>query len=90
MTHNWQIALDKANEAKRCGAKTRSSSLCRSPAMNNGRCRMHGGSSTGAPFGSKHGNFKSGFYTQEQKLIREENRYFFREARKLLKTAYNG
>ncbi|WP_305798588.1 HGGxSTG domain-containing protein [Tropicimonas sp. IMCC6043] len=26
----------------RCGAKTRSGSPCRSPAMANGRCRMHG------------------------------------------------
>ncbi|MGA8291772.1 MAG: HGGxSTG domain-containing protein [Rhodoplanes sp.] len=26
----------------RCGARTRSGSQCRSPAMPNGRCRMHG------------------------------------------------
>ncbi len=31
----------------RCGAKTRSGRPCRSPAMKNGRCRMHGGKSTG-------------------------------------------
>ena len=29
----------------RCGAKTRSGTPCRSPAMANGRCRMHGGKS---------------------------------------------
>ena len=34
---------------KRCGAKTRSGKTCRNWAMANGRCRMHGGKSTGAP-----------------------------------------
>src|SRR3954466_1529332 len=33
----------------RCGAKTRSGRPCHSPAMPNGRCRMHGGASPGAP-----------------------------------------
>ena len=33
--------------APRCGAKTRSGAPCRSAAMPNGRCRMHGGPSTG-------------------------------------------
>lgn len=35
------------NTALKCGAKTRSGAPCRSPAMACGRCRMHGGSSTG-------------------------------------------
>jgi len=30
-----------------CGAKTRAGHLCRGAAMPNGRCRMHGGPSTG-------------------------------------------
>jgi hypothetical protein len=34
--------------APRCGARTRAGAPCRSPAMKNGRCRMHGGTSTGA------------------------------------------
>ena len=34
-------------KAPRCGAKTRQGSPCRAPAMLNGRCRMHGGTSTG-------------------------------------------
>src|SRR5690625_1270973 len=34
---------------KRCGAKTRSGGKCKNWAMQNGRCRMHGGKSTGAP-----------------------------------------
>jgi hypothetical protein len=33
--------------APRCGAHTRSGESCRQPAMKNGRCRMHGGLSTG-------------------------------------------
>lgn len=32
-----------------CGAKTRSGQPCRSRAMANGRCRMHGGKGSGAP-----------------------------------------
>ena len=31
-----------------CGARTRAGLACRQPAMRNGRCRMHGGASTGA------------------------------------------
>jgi hypothetical protein len=38
----------------RCGARTRSGSPCRSPAMPNGRCRMHRGPSPGAPRGNKY------------------------------------
>src|SRR5438270_4950761 len=33
--------------ARRCGARTRKRSKCQAPAMPNGRCRMHGGTSTG-------------------------------------------
>ena len=36
----------------RCGARTRTGRPCRSPAMVNGRCRMHGGASPGAPRGN--------------------------------------
>lgn len=32
----------------RCGTRTRAGPPCQSPAMANGRCRMHGGASTGA------------------------------------------
>lgn len=43
----WQANLPKAWACPRCGARTRSGVPCRSPAMPNGRCRMHGGGSTG-------------------------------------------
>ena len=53
-----QLAI---HAAPRCGAKTRRGTPCQSPAMPNGRCRMHGGKSPGAPKGNqnalKHGNF---------------------------------
>jgi len=35
------------SKAKKCGAKTRKNTPCLGPAMRNGRCRMHGGASTG-------------------------------------------
>ena len=42
---------------------TRNGTPCRSPAMANGRCRMHGGSSPGAPIGNanarKHGRYSA-------------------------------
>lgn len=34
--------------ADACGAKTRAGGRCKAPAMKNGRCRVHGGASTGA------------------------------------------
>jgi len=56
------------NNAPRCGAKTRKGTTCRAPAMANGRCRMHGGKSTGprTPEGlerSKKANLKHGYYS---------------------------
>lgn len=33
--------------APRCGAKNRRGTPCQAPAMKNGRCRLHGGKSTG-------------------------------------------
>src|SRR5690348_4340680 len=35
------------NSAPRCGARNRAGGACRAPAMANGRCRSHGGTSTG-------------------------------------------
>ncbi|WP_313959794.1 HGGxSTG domain-containing protein [Roseomonas gilardii] len=39
--------MHKAHAAPRCGACTRGNTACLAPAMANGRCRMHGGTSTG-------------------------------------------
>ena len=43
---NGNPAGDPAGAA-RCGARTRGGSPCQGPVMPNGRCRMHGGASTG-------------------------------------------
>ena len=48
----------------RCGARTRNGRPCQSPAMPNGRCRMHGGLSPGAPKGNKNA-LKHGHYSAE-------------------------
>ena len=48
----------------RCGAKTRSGKPCQSPGMANGRCRMHGGASTGAPKGNRNA-WKHGAYSAD-------------------------
>jgi hypothetical protein len=55
----------------RCGARTRGGSRCQSPAMPNGRCRMHGGTSPGAPKGNKNA-LKHGRYTAEAIARRRE------------------
>ena len=41
--------MAKQPHANFCGAKTRSGAPCKNRAMANGRCRMHGGKSTGPP-----------------------------------------
>src|SRR5215217_4653827 len=58
--------------SRRCGAKTRSERPCRSPAMPNGRCRMHGGASPGAPKGEHNGNYRHGRFTNEAIARRRE------------------
>ena len=44
-----------------CGAKTRSATKCKNPAMANGRCRMHGGLT---PRGTDLPQFKTGRYSK--------------------------
>jgi hypothetical protein len=41
------------HRSPRCDGRTRNGSRCRSPAMPNGRCRMHGGVSPGTPKGNR-------------------------------------
>jgi hypothetical protein len=55
----------RMHASPRCGAKTRGGGSCNSPAMPNGRCRMHGGASTGAPKGVRNGMYRHGRYTAE-------------------------
>ena len=70
--------------SRRCGARTRNGSPCRSAAMPNGRCRMHGGMSPGAPKGNKNA-FKHGHYTAEAIASRREIAKLLRDARALVK-----
>jgi hypothetical protein len=70
----------------RCGAKTRSGSACRSPAVRGKkRCRMHGGAAgSGAPEGNQNA-LKHGAFTKNAIKERDQVRAFIGEARKLLK-----
>src|ERR1039457_2781160 len=70
--------------APRCGTKTRKGPACMAPAMPNGRCRMHGGASTGPRTAaglarSMRANWKHGGFSAEAK---HEANYF----RQLLRT----
>jgi hypothetical protein len=44
---DWRITMPLAHASPRRGAHTRACTPCKGPAMPNGRCRMHGGASTG-------------------------------------------
>ena len=54
-----------------CQARTRNGTPCQSPAMANGRCRMHGGTSPGAPIGNANAR-EHGHYTAEAMAQRRE------------------
>jgi hypothetical protein len=71
------------SQASRCGARTRSGAPCKSaPVTGRRRCRMHGGAAgSGAPSGSKNGNYKHGRYTAEVAATRS----WLREATQMLR-----
>ena len=76
------------NAMPKCGAKARQANHqpCKQPAMKNGRCRLHGGFSTGpkTPEGklrSATANFKNGFYTQSAVAERKRLRSMVHEWR---------
>ncbi len=76
-------------KATRCGAKNRRGISCRCPAMANGRCRMHGGSSTGPKTvsglqRSQRANWKHGLYSAEAKAESRLIRQFLRDSKALL------
>ena len=49
----------------RCGARCKRTGLpCKQPGMPNGRCKLHGGKSPGAPTGERHGQYKHGRRTK--------------------------
>jgi hypothetical protein len=84
---DWRITLPLAQASPRCGARTRSGSACKSPGMSNGRCRLHGGLSTGprTPEGlerMRRANTKHGKYTEENRRLMRYIRALDMEARR--------
>jgi len=61
---------NKPHDERRCGAKTRGGNACRRWAMENGRCYLHGGKSTGRPI-------TTGLYAikHQQKLTEKIEQY---------------
>jgi hypothetical protein len=67
-------------KVRRCGARNRRGTACGSPAMRNGRCRLHGGLSTGPKTAQgiqriRRANTKHDFFSAaaiaERKLFRD-------------------
>lgn len=84
---DWRITLPLAQSAPRCGARTRSGGACRSPAMRNGRCRLHGGKSTGPKTQEglermRRAKTKHGNYSAETRRLMRLIRALDREARR--------
>ena len=71
------------HRSPRCGARTRRGTPCRSPAMANGRCRMHGGKSSGAPRGNSNA-LKHGRYSAKAIAARRELAALVRSMRALV------
>ena len=76
-------------KAARCGAKTRRDTPCQCPAMQNGRCRLHGGLSTGpkTPEGIERirsAVTKHGRYSKAAVKERDDFSALMREAESLL------
>jgi len=69
----------------RCGARTRSGTPCKAPAVNGKtRCRMHGGAKgSGAPTGNQNA-LKHGQYTRKNLAFQREVRKLIRESRHLI------
>ena len=75
--------------APRCGAKTRQGSACQAPAMPNGRCRLHGGKSTGPRTAEglercRTANWKHGLYSSQALAERHQVRELMRSSAQLL------
>jgi hypothetical protein len=90
LVSGWRAALDLANAAPRCGARRKSDGApCRKAGMPNGRCRWHGGASTGPRTAeglerSRKANWRHGLYSEEAKARRREARVAIRFLRQIL------
>ena len=73
----WRFGADWPGQ--RCGAKTRTGTACQRPAnKRNGRCRVHGGASTGPRTEEgrariSEANLRHGRYTKDKLEKRREN-----------------
>ncbi len=84
---DWRITLPLAQSCPRCGARTRSGGECKSPAMPNGRCRLHGGPSTGPRTAEglermRRANTRHGRYSEENVRLMRYIRALAAEARR--------
>src|SRR5205814_8483987 len=80
------------NSAPRCGTRTRRGTPCNASAIadGNGRCRMHGGRSTGPRTAeglerSRKARWKHGFYSAAELESRRQARQVLHESLELLK-----
>lgn len=62
------MPIHPMNLSPRCLARTRRGTACQCPAMKNGRCKLHGGKSTGAP-GNRNA-WKHGLRSLEMERLR--------------------
>ncbi len=86
---DWRAMLVLAHACPRCGARTRSGIACKGPAMRNGRCRMHGGASTGPRTAEglariRKARTRTGLYSAEMMEMRRLSAELREEARLLL------
>ena len=85
----WRCGPDWPGQ--RCGAKTRKGTACQRPAnKHNGRCRLHGGASTGAKTSEglkriSQANMRHGKYTKEKLEKQRMNAAKGREIKKELR-----
>lgn len=76
-------------KAARCGAKTRRGTPCQCPAMANGRCRLHGGLSTGPKTAAgieriRRAVTKHGYYSKSATEERRQGRAELRALREAI------
>jgi hypothetical protein len=90
----WRFGPDWPGQ--RCGAKTRQGTACQRPAnKKNGRCRLHGGASTGPKTNEgrariSEANLRHGRYTKDKLEKHRENAAKGREIRKELRQMERG
>lgn len=87
--------IGHANEATRCGAQRRDGGSCQQPSMPNGRCRLHGGKSTGPTTlegleRSRSANWRHGHYSAKAKHERLQARIEMATLRGMLRQLRSG